>query len=155
MTEKDPHHCQCFSVDEFSIDEFRQALKEVGFKDTIWQEDHGQEFGLILHLDEYTQMHVKVFDDGKIESEIEYPPDYPVAHLNQNHSYSAHGQLKEIFKVVQIPHKSKLFPPMTCLRPKIIPAVNPSHAKIIAGGLLLLGAVGTVLYFLSKDDKKE
>ena len=155
MNKNDQYHCHCFSIDELDIDEFREQLEEIGFKNTIWQNDSDFEFGLVLRIDEYTQMHVKVDSEGHIEAEIEYPPDYPIAHLNQKHCRSAHHELKEVFKVVQIRHKSKFFPPFTCLRPKIIPAINPSHAKIIAGGLLALVAVGALAYIISKEVKKE
>ena len=151
--EYDPYHCHCFSIDEFDIAEFKEKLKEINFKNTIWQNDSQFEFGLVLRVDEYTQMHVKVDSEGHIEGEIEYPPDYPMEHLKQIHSYSAHYQLKEVFKVVKIHHKSKLFPPSTCLRPKIIPAKDPSHVKTLAKGVLAIGVVGAILYFLSKDDK--
>jgi hypothetical protein len=129
MTQQDPHHCHCFSIDELDIDEFREQLEEIGFKNTFWQDDSEFEFGLVLRIDEYTQMHVKVDSEGHIEAEIEDPPDYPAAHINQNHSYSAHNELKEVFKAVQTPHKSKLFPPLTCLRPKIISAIIQAMPK--------------------------
>jgi len=154
MAKTDQFHCHCFSIDELDIDDFREQLEEINFKNTIWQNDNDFEFGLVLRIDEYTQMHVKVDSEGHIEAEIEYPPNYPIAHLNQKHCSSAHHELKEVFKIIQIPHKSKIIPPLTCFRPKIIPAINPSHAKTIAGGLLVLGAVGALLYVLSKDGKK-
>jgi len=155
MTQTDPYHCHCCSIDELDIDEFREQLEEIGFKNTIWQDDNNFEFGLVLRIDEYTQMHVKVDSEGHIEAEIEYPPDYPIAHLNQKHCSSAHHQLKEVFKIVQIHHKSKFVPPLSCLRPKIIPAIKPSHAKTIVGGLLALVAVGTLAYIVSKEVRKE
>lgn len=151
----DPYHCHCFSIDELDIDEFREKLKEIDFKNIFWQNDSKFEFGLVRRFDEYTQMHVKVDSEGHIEAEIEYPPDYPLEHLNQIHSYSAHHGLTEAFKVVRIRHKSKLVPPWTCLRPKIIPAKDPSHVKTLAKGLLAMGVVGTFLYVLFKDDKKK
>jgi len=153
MNQEDPHHCRCFSIDELDIDEFRQALKEIGFKNTFWQDDHDHEFGLVLRIDEYTQLHVKVDSEGHIEAEIEYPPDYPIAHLNQNHSYSAHGQLKEVFKIVQISHKSKFIPPLSCFRPKIIPAVKPTHAKVIVGVVFAVALIGVLAYAVAKSSK--
>lgn len=155
MTQTDPHHCNCFSIDELDIDGFRKQLEEIEFRNTVWQDDNNFEFGLVLRIDEYTQMHVKVDSEGRIESEIEYPPDYPIAHLNQKHCRSAHHELKEVFKVVRIHHKSKFFPPLSCLRPKIIPAINPSHAKAIVGGVVALGIVGVLLYALTKEVQKE
>jgi len=151
MNQNDPYHCHCFSIDESDIDEFREQLEEIGFRDTIWQDDDDFEFGLVLRIDEYTQMHVKVDSEGRIESEIEYPPDYPIAHLNQKHSHSAHRELSEVFKDIRMPHKSRHFPPRSCLRPKIVSAINPSHAETVAGGLLVLGAVSTLLYLMSRE----
>ena len=150
---EDPYHCYCFKIDDLYLDEFREELEKIEFKDTIWQEEHGQEYGLKLRIDEYTQLHLKVFDNGQIEAEMEYPPDYPAAHLNQIHSYAAHNQLKEIFKVVRIRHGTKLFPPKACLQPKVIPAINPTHVVgfVIAGVAVV--SILVVLHALSKSKK--
>ncbi len=50
-------------------------------------------------------MHVKVDSGGQIEGEVEYPPDYPIAHANQKHCRSAHHELKDLFRMIQINHK--------------------------------------------------
>ena len=131
MIKNDPHHCHCFSIDVNDIVKFREELEKFGFSDTVWQFDDDFEFGLILRIDKYTQIHVKVDSRGCIEGEIEYPPDYPIAHLNQTHSHSAHNELKILLKRTQIYHKSKLYPPMTCLYPKIVSAIYSTHADII------------------------
>ena len=151
----DTYHCHCFSIDEWDIGEFREQLKKIGFRNTIWQKEDNFEFGLVLRMDKYTQMHVKADSDGGIDAEVEYPPDYPVAHLNQKHCRSAHHELKKVFKMVPISHESKFIPPMSCLRPKIIPAINPTHAKVIAGSVIALAFVGILLYALAKEAKKD
>ena len=155
MTQTDPHHCHCFILHQNYHDEFKQHLEKTEFKDPLLQMNRGQKFGLTKRIDEETQIHVKQLENGVIESEMEYPPDYPVAHLNQKHCSSAHHELKEVFKIVQIPHKPKFIPPLSCLQPKIIPAINPSHAKAIAGGAVVVGIVGVLLYALTKEVRKE
>lgn len=132
-----------------------RKLESISFNDTIYQEDHGQVYGLVKRLDEHTQIHVKVLKNGTIEAEIEYPPAYPFAHLNQEHSYSAHPEIEMILKHFQITYTYKLSPPITCLIRKIKTAFKPTHAKVIFGVVLGIVAIAGILYALSKmDDKK-
>lgn len=137
---KDPYHCRCFSIDDLEIDDFESSLKSIGFRYTILQNESGFAFGLVLDtVDEFMQMHVKTDYDGNIEAEIEYQPKYPLEHT-QVSSYSAHKELKEILKKLHISHKSKLIPPLSCLRPKPIFVENPIHAKT----LTKWGIIGTI-----------
>src|SRR5947209_6147215 len=102
-----PYHCRCFSIDESDIDNLKESLMRLGFRYTIWQNDSDFAFGLVLDkVDEYRQMHVKTDYDGNIEAEIEYQPKYPLEHT-QVPSYSAHADLKVIFKMLGIKPKSK------------------------------------------------
>jgi len=94
-TLQDKHHCCCFSIDVEDIDEFKKQLEDIGFEDEF-QEDHGQVFGRILRVADDLQLHIKVMPDGMIEGEMEPPPAYPGAHLNPEHSYSAHKEIEEI-----------------------------------------------------------
>ena len=155
MNQEDPYHCRCFSIHNSQFDNFRQQLENIGFKDTLLQENHGQVYGLVKRLDEYTQIHVKVIRNGSIEAEMEYPPDYPVAHLNQEHSYSAHYELQEIMNSFGIPHTFRINPPLSCLQRIRKFANNPTHAKVIAGVALGAVAIGALAYALSKMDDEE
>ena len=94
-TIQDQHHCSCFSIKPEDIDDLKNQLEDLGFEDEF-QEDHGQVFGLILRVADDLQLHIKVMPDGMIEGEMEPPPAYPGAHLNPEHSYSAHKEIKEI-----------------------------------------------------------
>ncbi len=40
--------------------------------------------------------------DGNIESEMEPPPAYPAAHLNQEHSYPAHQETEKVLRKAKI-----------------------------------------------------
>lgn len=117
-------------------------MKQSGFKKQIFEESRGQIFSTTKRFDEYTQIHFKVLQDGTIESEMEYPPDYPIAHLNSIHSYSAHKETEIILKRFSISYKLKRIPPITCIQRKIIKAMKPSHWTTILGVLLLfVGAI--------------
>ena len=72
-------------------------MRGSGFEDVL-QEDHGQAFGLRYLLSGRKQLHVKVMPGGRIEAEIEPPPEYPFAHLNQAHSYSAHAEVVALLR---------------------------------------------------------
>lgn len=154
MLNNDLHHCHCFFISEDFHKTFKTKLEGIGFKDPFLQENHDQFFGLTKRLDEYTQIHVKLLKNNCIESEMEYPPDYPFAHINEEHSYSAHYEIKEILDSMTIPYSYQTNPPTSCLRRKIIKALNPSHAGAIALGLLAgIVIVGLLSYFM-KDEKE-
>ena len=146
----DPHHCHCFQVTSLNSQTISE-MEQTGFKKQIFEEDHGQIFSRTKRLDEYTQIHFKVLQDGVIESEMEYPPEYPIAHLNSIHSYSAHKETKMILDYFSIPHKLKRVPPITCIRQKIVKAIKPSHWTTILIAILGAVAIFGVIYAAFKS----
>lgn len=154
MNQDDPFHCHCFSIHQTNFTEFRKNLESIGFREPLLQINNGHVFGLTKRLDEYTQIHIKVMKNGNIEAEMEYPPDYPVAHLNQEHSYSAHQEVQEIMSSFGIPHTFRISPPLSCLQRIRKFAQNPTHAKVIAGAALGVAAIGIIAYALSKMDEE-
>jgi len=151
----DPHHCHCFSLHPNYHDEFRSNLEKMGFKKPLLQENHGQKFGLTKRLNEKTQIHVKLLENGVIESEMEYPSDYPMAHLNPEHSYSAHPEIEQILNKCGLALTKKIVPPITCVKRIIKKAINPTHKNTIVAGVIISAVVIGSLYYLSKELKKE
>ena len=150
MTQTDPHHCHCFQITSLNS-KIIFKMKQTGFKKQILEEPRGQIFSTTKRLDEYAQIHFKVLQDGTIESEIEYPPDYPIAHLNSTHSYSAHKETEIILDHFSIPYKLKRIPPTTCIKRKIIKAIKPSHWTTVLGALVVVGVTIGILYTVSKS----
>ena len=126
-------------------------MKQTRFKKQILEEYHGQIFSTTKRLDKHTQIHFKVLQDGTIESEMEYPPDYPIAHLNSIHSYSAHKETEIILNHFSIPYKLKRIPPFTCIQRKIVKALKPSHWTTIFGALVAVVLVVGTIYVASKS----
>lgn len=151
--DEDPHHCRCFVIDE-EIKEFRKKLENGGLAEQLLEENHGQVFGLKLRLEEYWQIHIKVMPNKEIESEIEPPPDYPGAHLNPEHSYSAHKQLEEILNLTQTPYHKKIPTPITCIRPIIKKPVKPTHVTTIVLGVTVVVVFVAVLYAIAKGGRR-
>jgi len=150
----DPHHCYCFFISEENHNIFKTKLAKMGFKEPFLQENHNQFFGFTKRLDEYTQVHVKLLKNNCIESEMEYPSDYPFAHLNEEHSYSAHYEIKEILDSMIIPYSYQTNPPTSCLRRKIVQALSPAHAGAIVLGVLVgIALAGILSYFMKDEDK--
>ena len=150
----DPHHCRCYSIRTYDIEDFKRFLLKSGFKDVL-QEDHGQLYGYALRVEEALQFHIKVMRDGRIESEMEPPPAYPVEHTQQKYSYSAHKETEQILRLSRVGYRIARMVPDTCRRPKIKKPSNPTHAKdlVIAG---VVGAVAAIaLVELLKDDKSD
>lgn len=161
----DPHHCRCFSIAKIYFREFETKLHNFGYSEPILEEDHGQILGLTRCLNPHYQIHVKLMRTGKIESEVEYSSNYPVAHLNQIHSFSAHAELNLLFSALQIPYKCRHIPPITCVQRQIIPAQQPTHMNtfLAVGGVAALADIifnngeitGEVLKVAAKELKKQ
>lgn len=150
----DPHHCRCFSIYAPDIENFRAALLYFGFKDEL-QEDHGQVFGYVLRVKDKLQLHVKVMPDGGIESEMEPPPAYPAAHLNPEHSYSAHQETEQVLRLSRIRYGVIPEIPHTCIYRKIKKPYKPTHAAgfALAGiGVALAVILAKVLEGDDNDD---
>lgn len=147
----DPHHCRCFSIHAQNIENFRNALLYFGFKDEF-QEDHGQVFGYVLRVSDKLQLHVKVMPNGGIESEMEPPPAYPAAHLNPEHSYSAHKETEQILRLSRIQYGVISQIPHTCICPKIKKPYKPTHAAEFAFAGILGVTLAVILKKLLEDD---
>ncbi len=146
----DPHHCHCFQILSLNSETI-DKMKQTGFKKQILEEPRGQIFSRTKRIDEFTQVHFKVLQDGTIESEMEYPPEYMFAHLNPEHSYSAHKETEIILNHFSIPYKLKKIPPVTCIKRKIVKAVKPSHWTTILGVVLAVAVIAGTVYVASKS----
>lgn len=121
------------------------GLKRIGFKEPLMQmSNNTQVFGLTAPLTDMLQIHIKVMNDGLIEGELEPPFEYPGAHLNQIHSYSAHKEIKMILDDIGINYYPPDRIPETCLTPRIIRPDTPMHAATMIG-LGILGILGGLL----------
>ena len=122
----DKHHCRCFKINPNDIEICKKKLIEKGFeKQPGGEEDHGQVFGLRRKLLEILQIHFKVMPDGIIESELEPPPEYPGAHINQIHSYPAHEGIPVLLDHLGIRYTVIQPIPDTCHLPTMIDPDKP------------------------------
>ena len=82
------------------------ALIQEGFSHTILQTvKSGQVFGLIKKLDKVWEMHVRGFDDRRLEAEIEVSRDY-LEHLDDSYRRDATPELGRILDDYQIIYQS-------------------------------------------------
>ena len=153
--QSDPHHCKCYSIDPWDIEDFEEELKDLGFHYPLLDQERDQVLSLVLTNGDDKQIHIKVMLDGQIEAEIEPTSKYPFAHLNQKHSYSAHQELGELFKKhLSIQFKKKFIPPLTCIKRVIVEPINPMPIETVVVGAVVSVAIVGALYYLLKKDKK-
>lgn len=90
-----------------NIRDVEGILKDEGFQSTpfqIWKP--GQVFGLVRRLDppwDAWEMHVRGFEDGHLEAEIEISRDY-LEHLDDRYRRSAGVELSQLLSKHGIPH---------------------------------------------------
>lgn len=147
---EDRHHCHCFRATE-ELAAAKQKLEKVGFKPQIFEDDHGQVFGLALRLEEYQQIHIKFMADGAIEAEIEPPPSYPGAHLNPEYCYSAHQELEQVLQYAGIIYTRKRLTPITCIRRVIKKPENPTHIGTIIVSAVFAVVIGAAVISLARS----
>ena len=148
----DPHHCRCIWISPQDILLLKDQLEQLGFHKEF-EENHGQVFGRVLRVKNQLQLHIKVMKNGMIEGEMEPPPAYPGAHLNQKYCYSAHKEIKKILQHINFQYSIISDIPSTCINPIIKKPRNPIHAKTIAGSVLAVFGLTIVLDQLLKDSK--
>ncbi len=154
MNGSDKEHCRCFQTQQSDIEKCKGGLEDLGFRLPIAQENHGQVFGLTLKLEELLQLHFKVMPDGLIESEIEPPASYPIAHLDHVNCFAAHQATRNLLNDLGIHYKTNTPVPITCIRPKTKKPDNPIHVNtIILGTLIAFGVVGVLVNGWHKSKK--
>ncbi len=103
------------------LERVKQALLAEGFEDTILQiVKEGQVFGLVRGISSIWEMHVRGFEDGHLEAEIEISREY-IEHLDGKYRKPAISELTKILDKYDIPYEvvgdwkieSKLEPPNT------------------------------------------
>ena len=147
----DEHHCRCFKINPIEIELCKKRLIELGFEPQVAEENHGQIFGLRRKLLELLQIHFKVMPNGVIESELEPPPEYPGAHINQLHSYSPHDGIPVLLEHIGIKYTVIQPVPNTCHLPKIIDPDKPlKWWEILIIGLAAVGIGYLILKVIKK-----
>jgi hypothetical protein len=133
------------------LDRAKEALIKEGFRDTplqVWKP--GQVFGLVKPLDDVNEVHVRGYQDGTLDAEIEVSREY-LEHLVYG-SYPYDHYFMEILKRHNIPHK--------VVKPIESAQKPPKPATLIPWKpLLLIAAVVGVIAFIastsSSDGDKE
>jgi len=89
------------------LERVKQTLMNEGFSDTLLQiVKPNQVFGLVMEIDDIWQMHVRGFEDGHLEPEIEVSKKY-LEHLDPKfrHTKPAIDVLTKILNRYSIPYE--------------------------------------------------
>lgn len=141
----DKHHCRCFKINPNDIEICKSRLEKLGFeKQPVGEENHGQVFGLRNRFKELLQIHWKIMPNGIIESEMEPPPEYTGAHLNQIHSFPPHEDVKLLLNEMKLSYDIIYPIPKTCVTPIIVEPDKPLKWWEI----LVLGLAGAAAAFI-------
>lgn len=87
------------------LERVKGVLVQEGFNGTILQTvKRGQVFGLVKKVESIWEMHVRGFNDGRLEAEIEISRDY-FEHLDDKYRRDATPELIQILDAYQIPYQ--------------------------------------------------
>jgi len=130
-----------------SLESVRQVLLAEGFKDTMLQiVKPGQVFGLVKRLSDVWEMHVRGFEDGALESEIEVFREY-FEHLDDRYRKDATSELLSILEQRRLPYKVTGTLPDMEVRLQVPESVTPWKPVAVLGALL---GIVTLLGYLSR-----
>lgn len=124
------------------LERIRSALEREGFRSTAFQWRHkGHAYGLVKDLGD-KQIHVRVYEDGVIDAEIEIHKRY-LQHLWSPRP-SAHRQVSAIFQKHGIPVKfvNERYIPQVGPDRKRFPKARTKVAHLLAGAGGALGIAG-------------
>lgn len=133
------------------MERVRTALEMEGFASTPFQWRHkGHAYGLIKDLGD-KQVHVRVYDDGVVDAEIEIHKRY-VQHL-WSPRRSAHRQVQRIFQRHGIPvhFVNERYLPQVGAGRAQYPRLRTKVSHVIAGAAGTLGAAGLYVAKLYLD----
>jgi hypothetical protein len=131
-----------------SLEVVREVLLAEGFKDTMLQiVKPGQMFGLVKRLNDVWEMHVRGFEDGTLESEIEVSREY-FEHLDDRYRKDATNELLSILKQYGIPHQVTGASPDVEVMLQAPESVTPWKPVAVLGALL--GVVALLGYLRRK-----
>lgn len=126
------------------LESVRQVLLVEGFEDTMLQiVKPGQVFGLVKRLSPEWEMHVRGFENGVLESEIEVSRDY-FEHLDDRFCKDATSELVDLLERYGIPYRLDGTLPQIAVKleaPKTLTPWKP---------VALLGAIVVLLIYLSR-----
>ncbi|MBI2077580.1 MAG: hypothetical protein HYT80_04300 [Euryarchaeota archaeon] len=124
------------------LERIRSALEKEGFQSTVLQWRHkGHAYGLIKDLGD-KQIHVRVYEDGVVDAEIEIHKRY-LEHLWSPRP-SAHKQVQRIFTKHGIPihFVNEKYLPQVGANRKVYPKMRTRVSHLIAGAAAGLGLAG-------------
>ncbi len=126
----------------------KAVLLQEGFSGTMLQTvKPGQVFGLVRKDDNNVwQIHVRGFDDGSLEAEIEISNDY-FEHLDDTFRGEATSELREILDAYHIPYELKGSLPQASV---IYPPKQLTPWKPI----VTIGAILTFMILLAQQKKR-
>ncbi|NON63152.1 hypothetical protein [Acidianus sp. RZ1] len=136
-----------------------EELRKKGFKDAVPSMPQGEVYSLSKKLNEVWELHIRIFDNGFIESYIEVGREF-FEHLGDIRAYVAYEAFEycrdayEKFHLYNSPANEWITEIYSNFRLELPPPSSLTPWKSIIGGLAILGIVTGLTYFLAKGGKE-
>jgi len=120
--------CSCFKVQVEGLPQLERALRGCGFTEPPQLVKERQVFGLSKELDDVWQLHIRGFEDGCLQAEVEMRWVY-IEHASGS-SRSGHPWLRDLLLAFGIPFREG-DPPKSCLNPSLEPPQTLTEWKTL------------------------
>jgi len=109
-------YCNCFEIQADILPRLERGLREVGFTEPPQLVMEQQVFGLSKELDDVWQLHIRGYENGRLQAEVEVKWIY-IEHAKEP-SRSGHPWLRNCLLKLGIPFRETA-PPKDCLNPSL------------------------------------
>ncbi len=121
-------YCACFRVQAEVLPQLEKNLREDGFTDPPQLVKERQIFGLSKELDDVWQLHIRGFEDGRLQAEVEVRWIY-IEHASEP-SRPGHRWLRSFLLKLGIPFRERN-PAKNCLNPRLEPPQTLTEWKTL------------------------
>lgn len=142
------------------INNVYRVLRGEGFKDTQLSAFKGERYSLVKKLEDPWELHVRIYDGGFLESEVEVSREY-VEHLGEYRihviyeAYSYYSKVYDKLHILYKPSGRYIVKILDHVRIRVRPPKTLTPWKPIAVAAGLFAVVGSIFYALSKLEKVE
>ncbi len=146
-------------VPNTKIDALYSYLKDIGFENAVLSTPKGEKYSIRLVLDYPWELHIRLYSDGFIESEVEVQREY-FEHLGERRLFVAYEAFEffrgfyDRFHLFYKKEEKWVIKVLDNFRVRLNPPKSLTPWKPVVTGIVTLSVVGLLVYALKRLSKR-